>query len=211
MITTGTRTIMRMDINMAKQGTVQLHSIRELFVAGFGRSFWLFFLFAIISGFVCYYVKGSAVFENAILKDLHLLTSAIPRIIAAVSIAGLIWAILPADKLTQYIGRDQGIKSLIVALVVSILTPGGPSAAYPLLAVLGVAGADRGVLVTYITGWSMLGLQRILVWDIPFMGAEFSITRFLVCLPLPIIAGLIARKIPMKLTLNDPPATVVSN
>jgi uncharacterized membrane protein YraQ (UPF0718 family) len=189
---------------MAKRMVESKTAIGDLLADGFGRSFWLFLLFAVVSGFVCYQVKGSVAFEYALSRDLNLLASTLPRIVAAVSIAGLIWAILPTDKLTQYIGQDRGIKSLIVTMVVSILTPGGPSAAYPLLAMLGAAGADRGVLVTYITGWSMLGLQRILVWDIPFMGAEFSITRFLVCLPLPIIAGLIARKIPIKLSLNEP-------
>ena len=202
---------MSMAINMAihmakftKFAKGRCLATQKLLAEGFGLSFWLFFLFAIVSGLICYYVKGRVSFEAALVRDLSLLGSAIPRIIAAVSIAGLIWAILPTEKLTHYIGRDRGVKSLIVTMVVSILTPGGPSAAYPLLAVLGVAGADRGVLVTYITGWSMLGLQRILVWDIPFMGTEFSLIRFLVCLPLPIIAGLIARKIPMKLCLNDP-------
>jgi len=193
-----------MAIHMAKFAKGRCLATQKLLAEGFGLSFWLFFLFAIVSGLICYYVKGRVSFEAALVRDLSLLGSAIPRIIAAVSIAGLIWAILPTEKLTHYIGRDRGVKSLIVTMVVSILTPGGPSAAYPLLAVLGVAGADRGVLVTYITGWSMLGLQRILVWDIPFMGTEFSLIRFLVCLPLPIIAGLIARKIPMKLCLNDP-------
>ena len=72
------------------------------------------------------------------------------------------------------------------------MTPGGPAAAFSLLAVLGGAGADRGALIAYITSWAMLGLQRVLVWDVPFMGAEFSLTRLLICLPLPIVAGLIA-------------------
>jgi hypothetical protein len=70
-----------------------------------------------------------------------------------------------------------------------------------LLAVLGGAGADRGAMVTYITSWSMLGLQRILVWDVPFMGAEFSATRFVVCLSLPVIAGLLARRLPLEVRI----------
>ena len=74
---------------------------------------------------------------------------------------------------------------------------------FSLLAVLGGAGADRGALIAYITSWAMLGLQRVLVWDVPFMGAEFSLTRLLICLPLPIIAGLIARSLPLKLQLAD--------
>ena len=82
------------------------------------------------------------------------------------------------------------------------LTPGGPSSAYPLLAVLGASGADRGAMVAYITSWAILGMQRVLIWDVPFLGAEFAILRTLVSLPLPILAGLIARNIPLTLTLR---------
>jgi len=87
-----------------------------------------------------------------------------------------------------------------------MVTPGGPSAAYSLLAVLAVSGADRGPLVTYITAWALLGMQRILIWDVPFMGPEFAILRFVVCLPLPIVAGLIARQLPLTLRVIDPEA-----
>jgi hypothetical protein len=49
----------------------------------------------------------------------------------------------------------------------------------------------------------LLGIQRIFVWDLPFMGADITFTRFLVSLPLPIIAGLIAQRLPLTLTLGD--------
>jgi hypothetical protein len=44
-------------------------------------------------------------------------------------------------------------------------------------------------------------MQRILVWDVPFMGADFSLLRFTVSLPLPVLAGLIARRLPLGLAL----------
>ena len=74
-----------------------------------------------------------------------------------------------------------------------------------LLVLIGGVGADRGILVAYISSWAMLGLQRILVWDLPLMGVEFSVIRFLVCLPLPILAGLIARRLPLRLRLVEHP------
>jgi hypothetical protein len=85
------------------------------------------------------------------------------------------------------------MKGLVVATIAGAATPGGPSSAYALLAVLAGSGADRGAMVAYITAWATLGMQRILVWDVPFMGAEFAILRGLVSLPLPVVAGLAAR------------------
>jgi len=170
----------------------------------FGRSFWGFVIFAIVAATACYVVIGPEAFGEAVESDIAMVLRTIPRIIAAMLVAGMIWVMLPRDRLTAMIGGESGIKGLVIAAAAGLVTPGGPSAAFSLLAVLGAAGADRGAMVAYIASWSMLGFQRIIVWDVPMMGAEFSLTRFLVSLPLPILAGLIARMLPMKLTLVEP-------
>jgi hypothetical protein len=40
---------------------------------------------------------------------------------------------------------------------------------------------------------------------VPFMGADFSLLRFTVSLPLPVIAGLIARRLSFELVLAGEP------
>lgn len=167
----------------------------------FGVGFWGFAAFAVLSGAACYVFLGAEAFGVAVEEDLDLLLRTVPRIVAALGVAGLVWVMLPRDRLTRLIGGGSGLRGLVIATVAGIVTPGGPSSAFSLLAVLGGAGADRGVLVAYIASWSMLGIQRILVWDVPFMGAEFSLTRFLVSAPLPILAGLIARWLPLRMRL----------
>ncbi len=178
----------------------------DLLRRSFGRSFWGFVIFAIVSAAACYLVIGAEAFHQAVENDIVMVLNTIPRIIAAMLVAGMIWVMLPRDRLTRMIGGESGIKGLVIAAAAGVVTPGGPSAAFSLLAVLGGAGADRGAMVAYIASWSMLGFQRIIVWDVPMMGAEFSLTRFLISLPLPIIAGLIARALPMKLALVEPVA-----
>lgn len=169
----------------------------------FGRSFWGFVAFAIVSAAACYVVIGPGAFDEAVANDIAMVTKTIPRIVAAMIVAGMIWVMLPRDRLTRMIGSESGLRGLVVSAAAGVVTPGGPSAAFSLLAVLGGAGADRGALVAYITSWSMLGVQRIIVWDVPMMGAEFSLTRFLVSLPLPILAGLAARRLPLPLVLAE--------
>ena len=169
----------------------------------FGLGFWGFAAFAGLTGLACYVFLGPEAFGSAVQEDLDLLLRTVPRIVAALGVAGLVWVMLPRDRLMRLIGSGSGLRGLAIAAAAGIVTPGGPSSAFALLAVIGGAGADRGVLVAYITSWSMLGLQRILVWDVPFMGAEFSLTRFVVSLPLPIVAGLIARWLPIGMTLVE--------
>ncbi len=172
-----------------------------MIMAGFGKSFWAFAVVAVVTGTACYFVLGEAVFVATVHHELGMIASTIPRIVVALGVAGLIWVMLPRERVVGLVGQESGWRGLVIAEAAGMVTPGGPTSSFALLAVLGGAGADRGAMVTYITAWSMLGLQRILVWDVPFMGPEFSGTRFTVCLILPILAGLVARRLPLELRI----------
>lgn len=187
--------------------------LKALIREGFGPSFWWFLVFTVVMGVVCFQVLGPQAFQSAITEDIRLLASMLPRVVAALTVAGMVWVLLPRDRFSRLIGGQSGLRGLVIATIAGIITPGGPASAFPFLAVMGSAGADRGALVAYITSWAVLGVQRILVWDLPLMGAEFSITRFLVSLPLPIVAGIIARHLPISLRLIEEPSqpTTVEN
>ena len=169
----------------------------------FGPSFWLFAAFAAVMALTCYAVLGPETFDSAVADDLELIGNTLPRVAAAQIVAGFVWVLLPRDRLLRLLGANSGLRGLGIATAAGILTPGGPASAFSLLAIVAGAGADRGILITYITSWALLAVQRIIVWDLPFMGAEFSATRFLVCLPLPILAGIIARRLPISLVLTE--------
>ena len=171
----------------------------------FGLSFWLFAAFAIGMGLTCYVLLGPETFDGAVSGSLELVGNTLPRVAAAQFVAGFVWAMLPRDRLSRLADSDRGLRGLVIATAAGIITPGGPTSAFSLLAIAAGAGADRGILITYITSWALLAVQRIIVWDLPFMGAEFSATRFLVCLPLPIVAGMIARRLPLSLVLVKTP------
>lgn len=179
---------------------------RSLAGTAFGRSFWGFLAAAALLGVICWTVKGREVVTLAFAEDLRILLGLLPRVLIALSIAALVWVMIPRDRISSLVGRESGLLGLVIATIAGTVTPGGPSSAYSLLAVMAVSGADRGALVTYITAWATLGVQRILVWDFTFMGTDFAFLRFMVSLPLPIIAGLIARRLPLTLTVADPDA-----
>lgn len=176
--------------------------VKSVLKDAFGKGFWGFFAFAIVTGLICYRVKGPEEFFAALAHDTSMMLDLLPRVVVALSIAALIWVMLPRDRISGLVGQEAGMTGLIIATIAGAVTPGGPSSAYALLAVLAGSGADKGAMVAYITAWATLGLQRILLWDVPFMGAEFAILRMSVSLPLPIIAGLIARRVPIKVTFR---------
>ena len=54
------------------------------------------------------------------------------------------------------------------------------------------AGAGLPALITFLSSWSVLGVNRILVWEIPMMGGRFVAARALLSLLVPPVLGLVA-------------------
>lgn len=187
---------------MRRLNDEQRRWLATLLGEGLGASFWAFAGIALITGTVVYVFQGSESFYSTAYGSLQSAFGMMPRILAALTMAGMIWVLLPREMVSRFVGRSRGFMGLIFATIAGVITLGGPSSAFPLLAVLAAAGADRGILIAFITSWATLGLQRTIMWDVPLMGPEFTLIRMLASMPLPIIAGLIARRIPIELQLK---------
>jgi uncharacterized membrane protein YraQ (UPF0718 family) len=163
----------------------------------FGLSFWVFLAVAALAGWATWELKGAAAVSAALSSDFDLLLFLLPRMIAGMVLAGLVQAILPPDLVARWVGEESGLKGIFIAAAVGVLTPGGPMTSFPIVVAFYMSGADRGALVAYLTGWSLLGFQRLLVWELPLLGTEFTLYRIAAVAVLPILAGLIARRIPL--------------
>jgi uncharacterized membrane protein YraQ (UPF0718 family) len=141
---------------------------------------------------------GGAVLEAALAAG-RLLLGIAPILIAALLIAGYVQALLPREQIVRWLGESSGPRGYLLASAAGALTPGGPFAAFPLLLTLWQGGAAFEVCVVYVTAWATLGLNRIIVWELPFLGPEFVALRVLASLPLPLVAGLLARAIARRL------------
>lgn len=116
-----------------------------------------------------------------------------PKIAAGIFIAATLPMLLPREKVGRVIGRESGLKGLAVAVACGAALPGGPMMTFPIAAGLGAAGADLGAMVAFVSGWSLLGLNRTLIWEFSFLPSELVWTRYLISLPIPILLGLTAR------------------
>jgi uncharacterized membrane protein YraQ (UPF0718 family) len=170
----------------------------------FNRSFWIVASLTAVSGVACYLVRGREAFFATFKTDLELVALITPRLGAALLIAASIQVLLPREKVARWLGDQAGLRGILIATGAGMVTPGGPMTSFPVVNALHEAGTGRRALVAYLTSWSTQGFQRILMWELPLMGFEFASFRFLVSLPLPIVAGLISRYVPID---TDPPAT----
>ena len=177
----------------------------NLLKQSFGPSLIIFALLAIGAGLAVYHFKGSSSYDRAIVDALELLAFIAPRIGAAVIIAAFLQILIPREVISRLIGEKAGIKSVFMATVAGSLTPGGPLTSFPVVIALYAAGANKGALVAYITSWAMIGIQRIIVWELPLLGPDITFIRVSASMLLPIIAGILALYIPIRITLTKPP------
>ena len=140
-----------------------------------------------------YWRDGAAQFLGVVWGDVDLFASMLPKVLAGCLIAAFITILLPRDRVSRWVGAESGVKGIRIATCAGIVLPGGPFAIFPIAGAFIAMGADIAAAVTLITSWTLLGLNRALVWEMAFFGFDFVGWRWLAALPLPILAGLLAR------------------
>jgi uncharacterized membrane protein YraQ (UPF0718 family) len=113
----------------------------------------------------------------------------IPRLALGVIGSGFIARALPQDQIVGWFGAGSGLLGVTMAAIAGALTPGGPVVGFALGAAALKAGAGLPQVVAFVTGWSLYTLNRMLIWELPFMPAWFVRVRVLVSLPFPLIAA----------------------
>jgi uncharacterized protein len=112
-----------------------------------------------------------------------------PRMIAAFTLAGLFQAVVPEEVILRWMGHGSGFRGILIGMSLGGITPGGPMTHFPVIASLFKMGVGIGPLVAYLSAWSLFGLQRVIMWEIPFLGAKVVAIRIAVSLLFPLFAG----------------------
>lgn len=139
--------------------------------------------------FVAAYMKSpdSAFRGLGLTRDLLLQVT--PRLLAAFVIAGLVQVLVPQELVVQWMGKESGFKGILIGTALGGLTPGGPMTHFPILASFYQMGIGVGPLIAYLTAWLLFGLQRVVMWELPFLGPQIVVVRILSSLLLPLFAG----------------------
>jgi uncharacterized membrane protein YraQ (UPF0718 family) len=150
-----------------------------------------------------YLRDGADGFMAVLWSDLDLFVDILPKVLAGCLIAAFITILLPREMIERWVGAESGLKGILIATFAGIILPGGPFAIFPIAGAFIAVGADVSAAVTLITSWSLMGINRAIVWEMPFFGFDFVAWRSLAALPLPIIAGLTVRAILRMLAQRD--------
>lgn len=118
-----------------------------------------------------------------------LFLSVLPNLLLGFALAGFLHVLVPRELIGTWMGQESGLRGLLVGTVAGMLTPGGPFTHFPILASFLAKGAGVGPVCAYISAWALIGLNRFLVWELPILGPEISLVRFVVSMGIPPIIG----------------------
>ncbi len=140
-----------------------------------------------------YWRDGREHFLAILGSDLTLFGEMLPKVLAGCLIGSFVTLLLPREMVAHWVGHESGFLGLLIAALFGFILPGGPITIYPVAGAFLVMGADAGAVVTFIVSWTLIGYTRALVWELPFFGSDFVLWRIIEALPLPILAGILAR------------------
>lgn len=155
-----------------------------------------FVVFAIILYATVYYKNPTNVkvaFNSTVYQLFHPTQGFLYLIIAAFLISSMLVIILPKELISSWLGKESGLKGISLATVLGTITPGGPFLQFPILVALWKAGTAVGPIIAYLTAWSLFGLQRVLVWEMPFFGPKFVAVRITISFLIPFILGFLGQ------------------
>jgi uncharacterized membrane protein YraQ (UPF0718 family) len=144
---------------------------------------------------IIYWRDGAEHFVDILGGDMTLLAAMLPKVLAGCLIGAFVTLLLPRELVARWVGHESGFPGLAIAAFFGFLLPGGPITIYPVAGAFLAMGADAGAVVAFISSWTLIGYTRALVWELPFFGTHFVLWRIAAALPLPIVAGLLARAV----------------
>ncbi len=145
---------------------------------------------------VVYFAKPEMIktaFNSTVYQLFHPREGFLYLIIAAFLISSMMILILPKDQIASWLGKESGWKGIFVGTGLGAITPGGPFLTFPILVAFWKAGTGVGPIIAYLTAWSLLGLHRIFVWEMPFLGWKFVLLRVGISVLVPIILGFVGQ------------------
>ena len=139
--------------------------------------------------------RDPAILCGALAQARASLFAVLPIIAIALPTAGFLGELVPERFAAQLFGPESGVLGHLAATVAGAALPGGPFVSFPLVLALWSAGAGPAQMVTLISAWSVLGVNRTILWEAPLMGWRFVLMRLAATAWLPLLSGLSAELI----------------
>ena len=148
------------------------------------------------------FFRPGKVYVEGFRKSLDYFVTMLPRIFMALLVSGFFSVIIPTDVVATWIGKEAGLRGILVGSLLGGFTPGGPIISFPIAFVLFKSGAGTPPLIAFLTAWSVFAFHRVIAYEIPLVGSRFAAIRIASSLILPPLAGIFAAILEAALPLG---------
>ena len=101
---------------------------------------------------------------------------------------GLMEVWIPKDKIENLLGKESGIKGIIISFLLGTLPTGPLYVAFPMTASLLKKGASVSNMIVFLGSWATLKVPQLLV-EVEFLGVPFMVLRFVLTFIMLILMG----------------------
>lgn len=161
----------------------------------FDTSFIILLVIACAAAIAVAWLKGPMRVVEIAASYLGFLAVLSPKILCGFFIAASVPILVPREVFSRWLGSESGWRGLAIASVAGGLVPGGPMMVFPLAVGFRTAGATTATLITFVSAWCLYGINRTVIWEMSFLHIDFVLQRVLICLPIPMLLGLVASRV----------------
>ena len=131
-------------------------------------------------------------FQQGLTRGFEQFIIIVPRMICALITAEFLAMLVPAEVISQFLGRDAGLVAIVIGSLTGLIVPSGPVISFSIAATFANSGASVPAIISFLTAWSLFTAHRIFIYEIPLIGLSFLRLRLASVLVLPFVAGLLA-------------------
>lgn len=159
----------------------------------FLKAYWVHLILVLVILFLAalaYHQGGFESVKQGLMGGLKILGRESALLAAAFLTAGLLGGLIKPEFINRWLGREAGIKGILLACLGGGLIPGGPYAYYPIAGALLSSGAGLGVLVAFVTAKNLWSITRLPL-EYAILGGTITLRRYLVTFLIPPLLGLL--------------------
>lgn len=138
------------------------------------------------------YARGRGEHIAGLKRTKDMLIPVLPLLLFAFIVAGMVQVLVPRTTVSRWVGKESGLRGIVIGSIAGGMMPGGPYVNLPLAAAILKTGAGVGTAVAFLTAWSLWAVGR-LPMEIGILGVRFTIIRLISTCIFPPLAGIIAR------------------
>ena len=151
----------------------------------------LLFIMFISGSYFFSYTPGVNIFEKGFWPFFREMLLILPLILILI---GLFDVWIPREKVEKHIGRESGLKGVLLVMLLAFLNAGPLYAAFPVAYILWKKGCSPRNIFIYLGSFSSMKLP-MLAFEMSFLGITFSLLRIAFTIPVFLIIAFLMDKI----------------